>query len=512
MTGYQSGSFIPEGESSASLAGRFIRGASWSLLGMGAAQGLAVIASIVMARLLGKVAFGEFTMVTGTVGAFGILAGLGLGLTATKYTAEHRTSDPARAGQILGLAQLVAAISGGLVALILFLLAPWLAARTLNAPTLADELRIGCILLFLNALDGTQTGALAGLEAFRAIARVGLVRGILSFPALIAGVWFYGLTGAVAATVLMGAVGWWLNQNALRRESASSGLSISYGGTRSNLPILWQFSLPAFLSAVMVAPVMWLANAILVNQPGGYGELGVFNAANQWRTAMMFLPAVLVRVALPIMASSVDPRRADDFGKTLVLTQSLTVAIVLPLGGLLMFLSEVIMGLYGNEFVHGATVLIGVACTIMITSIGNSAGAAIEARGKMWRGLVLNLSWAVVLIVVVGLTAGTWGARSLAFGSAIAYLVMSLWGFHYVARYLPPGMLTRLFRTLAYTIALTVVCLLLSPTARLLLAVPAVLLTGYLTLVAFVDRGLVRTLASRARARLGYRAASAQGK
>jgi O-antigen/teichoic acid export membrane protein len=497
---------------SPSLAGRFARGASWSLVGMGAAQGLAVIASIVTARLLGKVAFGEFGMVTGTVGAFGIVAGLGLGLTATKYTAEHRSSDPARAGQILGLAQLVAAISGGLVALTLFLLAPWLAAQTLNAPALADELRLGCVLLFLNALDGTQTGALAGLEAFRATARVSLLRGLLSFPALIAGVWFFGLTGAVAATVLIGALGWWLNQRALQRESARIGVSISYRGSRSNLPILWQFSLPAFLSAVLVAPVMWLASAILVNQPGGYGELGLFNAANQWRTAMMFLPAVLLRVALPLMASSVDPRRADDFGKTLVLTQSLTVAIVLPIAVLLMFLSGLIMGLYGADFDQGAPVLIGVACTIMITSIGGAAGTAIEARGKMWRGLVLNLSWAAVLIVVVALSAGTWGARSLAFGAAIAYLVMSLWGFHYVAADLPPGMLPRLFRTLAFTIAVTAVCLLLSPRTRVLLAIPAMLLTGYLTLLAFVDRGLVRALVGKARARIGFRAASVAGK
>jgi O-antigen/teichoic acid export membrane protein len=496
----------------ASLAHRFARGATWALLGMGAAQGLGVLAAIVAARLLGKVAFGEFTMVTGTVGAFGILAGLGLGLTATKYTAEHRTTDPVRAGQILGLAQVVAAVSGGLAALILFLLAPALAAHTLNAPFLSDELRLGCILLFLNALDGTQIGALAGLEAFRATARVSIVRGLVSFPALIAGVWFYGLTGAVVATVLVGGVGWWLNQRALQVESVRSGVSISYRGTRSNLPILWQFSLPALLSAVMVAPVMWLASAILVNQPGGYGELGLFNAANQWRTAMMFLPAVLMRVALPLMASSVDPRRAGDFGKTLVLTQSLTVAIVLPLTTLLMFWSGLVMELYGDEFAHGAPVLIGVACTIMITSIGNSAGAAIEARGKMWRGLALNLSWAVVLIAVVGLSADNWGARSLAFGSAIAYLVMSMWGFHYVAADLPPGMLPRLFRTLLFAIALTVICLLLSPGARIVLGIPAVLLTAYLTLVAFVDRPLVRALAGKARARIGYRAASAQGK
>lgn len=171
-------------------------------------------------------------------------------MTATKYIAEHRTSDPVRAGQILGLASQVAAISGGAVSLILFGLAPWLAARTLNAPHLADELRIGCILLFLYALDGMQTGALAGLEAFKAIARVGLVRGLLSFPVVIAGVWFFGLTGAVTATVLSGAAGWWLSQVALRRECARAGIRISHRGTQRNLPILWRFSLPANLEGL----------------------------------------------------------------------------------------------------------------------------------------------------------------------------------------------------------------------------------------------------------------------
>jgi O-antigen/teichoic acid export membrane protein len=490
------------GNSSATLGTRFVRGASWSLLGMGAAQGLAVVASIVTARLLGKVTFGEFGMVTSTVGAFGIVAGLGLGLTATKYIAEHRTTNPVRAGRILGLSTQVAAISGGAVSLLLFVLAPWLAARTLNAPHLNNELRLGCVLLFLNALDGMQTGALAGLEAFKATARISVVRGVLAFPLLIAGVWFFGLIGAVGATVVLGAVGWWLSQTALRREAARAGIQIDYRGTRSDLPILWRFSLPAFLSAAMVAPVMWLATAVVVNQPGGYGELGLFNAANQWRTALMFLPSVLLRVALPLMSSSIDVSRSNDFGKTLLLTQSLTVAIVLPAGALLMFLADWIMRLYGPEFAHAAPILIGVICSIMISSIGIAAGAAIEAKGKMWVGLALNLSWAVVLITVVWFSAEAWGARSLAFGSAVAYLVLSLWGFLYVASDLPPGMLARLFWTLGFTLVLTVGCLLVSPDTRPMLAGPVALLTAFLTMWVFVDRAVGRAVTARARAQL----------
>jgi hypothetical protein len=145
-------------------------------------------------------------------------------------------------------------------------------------------------------------------------------------------------------------------------------------------------------------------------------------------------------------------------------------------------------------------------------SIGSAAGAAIEARGKMWRGLLLNLSWAVVLLAVVWLAADSWGARALAFGSAVAYCVMSVWGFLYIAADLPSGMLPRLFWTLAFTLCLTAACLLLSPRVRMVSAAPAALLTAYLTLTVFVDRGLMLAVAGRAKARLKYREAAVHGK
>ena len=127
-----------------SLGARFARGAFWSLVGTVISQGLGLVASVITARLLGKVGFGELGMINSTVGMFGVFAGLGLGLTATKYVAEFRSKDPDRAGRILGLSELVAVVSGGTVSLILFALAPMLAERTLNAPHLVNELGLGC--------------------------------------------------------------------------------------------------------------------------------------------------------------------------------------------------------------------------------------------------------------------------------------------------------------------------------------------------------------------------------
>lgn len=477
-----------------SVGARFARGAFWALAGTLIAQGLGVLASIVTARLLGKEVFGEFGMVNSTLGAFGAFAGLGLGLTATKYVAEWRETAPLRAGQILGLSNQVAIVSGGSVALVLFAFSPLLASRTLSAPDLVNELRMGCVLLFLNALNGAQTGALSGLEAFRAITRVNLARGLVSFPVMIAGVWFFGLSGAVAATVIVGAVGWGLNHIALRRECARCGILVIYRGTRAYVPLLWRFSLPAVLSGVMVGPVLWMTRAILVNQPNGYGELGVLNAATQWRTALMFLPSVFMQVALPMMASSLDADESrGSYRRTLLIAQSLTIAVIMPLGTLLMFLSDWIMGLYGSGFADGGVVLIGVVCSIMIASMGSVIGAAIESKGRMWLALALNMSWAVTLTVLVWILAPKWGAIALAYGGALAYLVQTSWGFIYLAPDLPRGMLRRVLLALASILCTTIACVASPASSRAALAAPAVLLSIALCVFALVDPSIRRT-------------------
>ena len=47
-----------------------------------------------VARILGKGAFGQFALILSTAIAITSVAGLGLGVTATKYVSEYRTADP----------------------------------------------------------------------------------------------------------------------------------------------------------------------------------------------------------------------------------------------------------------------------------------------------------------------------------------------------------------------------------------------------------------------------------
>jgi O-antigen/teichoic acid export membrane protein len=406
------------------LGARLVRGVFWSIAGAVISRGLMLVATIVVARLLGKTVFGELGIIQSTVGMFGVFAGFGLGVTATKHVAEFREKNPERAGRIIVIAWLVAAVSGGLMALGLLLFAPWLAAHTLNAPHLAGVLRIGALILFVSALNSAQTGALAGFEAFRTIARVNLFAGLLSFPMLIAGAYFGGLTGAVWALAINLAINWLLNHLALRQEAARYRVPLEFKNCRQELPVLWRFSLPAALAGSMVGPVNWACGAMLVHQPDGYAEMGVFNAANQWRLTILFIPSLLATVVLPLLTNLDAAANTREYRKILqlntLLNGGVSLALILPL----VLFADTIMQIYGPGYRdEGANVLRVLAMTAFLMAVSNVVGSAIASKGRMWIGFAFNALWAIVLLAasVLLLNLG-YGALGLAYATLISYV------------------------------------------------------------------------------------------
>lgn len=409
-----------------SLRGRFARGAVWSLIGAVISQGCALAASVITARLLGREQFGEYGMIQSTVGMFGVFAGMGLGLTATKYVAELRVTNPERAGRIIALSTAVALGTATTAVVALFAVAPWLAASTLNAPHLSAELRIAAGVLFLNALNGTQTGVLAGFEAFRTIARVNLTRGVLTFPLAVAGVLLWHLRGAVAALVVATAVGWILNYVAIRAECRRNRFAVRWEGFWSERVILWKFSLPAFLGGAMTSPAMWAASSILVNQPHGYAEMGVFSAANQWRAAVAFLPSLLSQPLLSMLSNLGGLGDSKPFRKllraNLLLSFGLSVLIAVPI----VLCSPWIMKAYGRDFLVGRPVLILLVLATVISSTASVIGQAIASLDRMWWGMGLNSVWALVLLASAAFLVPRYGALGLAGAFLASYSVHAL--------------------------------------------------------------------------------------
>jgi O-antigen/teichoic acid export membrane protein len=400
---------------------RLARGAFWSLSGALASRILALASSIFVARMLGKEGFGELGIIQSTVGMFQVFAGFGLGLTATKYVAEYHSTDPEKAGRIVGLSSLVSAGTGALLALAMVLFAPWLALNTLAAPHLAGLLRLSAVMLVLGALSGAQIGVLSGFEDFKAIARISLIAGLANFPLVVGGVYLAGVKGAVLGLIASMGVNWLLNHVAVRSALRRIGVTRSLDGCSRELRVLWRFSVPAVLSGVMFGPIMWACYAMLVNQRGGYGEMGIFNAANQWRGAILFLPGAVGAIILPVLSNLRGQGDRPRYKKVLAYNVWFNGGVTLSVAIVVSLTAPFIMATYGNGFRSSYVVLVLLSFSAVLSATIGVIGEAIASEDRMWSGMFLNLLWGCVMIGATWFLVGH-GAVGLALALLIAYI------------------------------------------------------------------------------------------
>lgn len=397
---------------------RFAKGALWSLIGAIIAQGLGLLASVAVARLLGRERYGELGIIQSTLAVFAAFTSSAMGLTATKYVAELRFVDPQRTGRIIGLSTYVAAGAGVLLATALWGLAPNLASGALNAPHIVTGIQLASIALFFNSISSVQTGILSGLEAFNAIARLNLWRGLLNFPVMFWGAWRWNLEGAVAALGLVALTGVLMNGWMLGKELSRAKIPVHRRALLHDWRILSDFSLPAFLSSILVVAASWMANTMLVKQPGGYGEMGIFNAANQWRIAILFIPNAISQPMLPMLAELYGLKESRRFLVLLKTNLFIVFTSTLLAASGVAVASRWIMGAYGAEFSRGELVLIVLSFSTVLSASLAVTGSAILSMGKMWHGFALNCIWAIAFLTTFSVLVG-----HSALGLSVSYLV-----------------------------------------------------------------------------------------
>jgi len=395
---------------------RLARGAFWCMAGALISRALMLTSSVLVARMLGSKGFGELGIIQGTVNAFGVFAGFGLGRTANKYVAELREKDTLRVSRILAVSGLTSLVAGSLMSILLFAFAPWLATHTLAAPRLTGVLRLSAPLLLLAAMNGAQNGALAGFEAFKAIAFRNLWAGVLTFPLMVIGVWFFDLYGAVYGLIGGACVNWVLNHLAIRRECKRWAVRLTFDKCRREWKILVHFALPTFLAGITYAPVRWVSNALLVNQPDGYAEMGIYNASCILHIALVNVGNFVGAPLLSIINNELG-NRSDRLEKINMLsTWFLTLVFVMPV----LAFPELIQKLFGKDFdgysFNATLVIVVLSTSVMIFQQGITRKLA--ACNMMWWATGSNLVWAVVLVPCV-----YWGVRYGAVGYALAFLV-----------------------------------------------------------------------------------------
>ena len=406
---------------------RVATGAFWSVMAAVISRGFGLLTWMIVARLLGRKVFGELGILQNTFGLLQNLSLFGLGIMATRYVAQYRASEKQRAGRVVGLSVLMAAASGTLMGLAAVSAAPWIAARVLGAPHLAGVLEIGAILVVVYTVTGVLEGALAGFEAFRQMAMLAVISGVVSLPLYVWAAWRAGLEGVVWVMVGTGLIVLALDYWVLRAAARKEGCAVSFRGGRRELRALFGFSLPVFLSSQTFFGAEWLGNWLLIRQPSGFGELGIYSAAARWQQAVLFVPQYVGRAIFPGLTERYGAGDHSAFKQMLKHYLFVCNGIAVACAAVLSLVSKWIMSGYGSEFTQGWPILVIVAVTMVFLPLRWAIQMIYRSIGTVWYEFLLGAAWAVTLLVCM-LTLPLQGAMRLAVSTLIAFALTTLAG------------------------------------------------------------------------------------
>jgi len=399
------------------------RGILWNIIGTGTLQGSTFLINIAVANLLGRRVFGEYAIVQSTAVLFISVVQWATGYTTTKYLAEFRSIDPLRAGRLLGMLAVVSGCLGGGLALFLLVSAQSLAIHALMNPELSTPLTIASAGVFFGVANVFLIGALAGLESYPAIGKAGLITTTSTVLACVIGAKTYGLAGAIVGWVLGGMIQSVIFGKVVVSETARHGIAMEFGGIRAESDLLMRYSVPVALSGLVTLPAIWVANTLLVRQPGGYDAMAVFTAANSFRIIVVFLPSIVNSVSLSLLNNQRGLGDERRFRRIFWFNVGAAAAVAASAATAISLFGPFLLKVFGREFVAGGyPVLLVLMAATVPESLANAMLQLVHSREQSWRALRgVTIPAFGTLVVMAWLLTPIAGALGLAW----AYLAAS---------------------------------------------------------------------------------------
>lgn len=380
------------------VAGRIVSGSFWVILGTIASKVLVFAATMIVARILAKDVYGQLGIVRSTIQLFVSLSAFGVGAMATKYIAQYRKSSKIETAKIYCIANIFVLCMAVISCTVLILTADTIAINRLKTPELATDIRIAGVILFFTLLNGAQTGSLSGFEDFRRISFSNMVMGVSEVVLLCGGAYLWGLHGAVMGFGITYLIAFLYNGYYIRKHLREEQIDYIEGLKALKLAdfrILLSFSIPLAATSWVQASVYWWMKTVVVNY-AGFADMANYDVGEQWKIQIMFIPAILSTVLLPILSSVND--NETDRKKAIRINYYINVTTTLSLSLLIVLFGSLILKLYGPSYNNPLPLYI-LACTTVFDSISNVYGTALISANKVPLTLISNIIWAIVLLI-----------------------------------------------------------------------------------------------------------------
>ena len=367
------------------------KGGSVLFAGIVLELGISFLATLIIARVLGRVGFGAVSLGRTTMTMVSTLLLLGLDTGVGRYL-PRQESDTYRRGVLVSAAQLALPLSivGGLS---LVLAAPVLATTVFDDTSIAPVLRVFGVAVPFAAVMKLTIGTVQGSQ--RALPKV-LVRnvsqpvtrffGIAVVLALVSGTgrivgvaWAYVVAYAVAAAV---GVYFLARLTPLFSGGSSSGESFSGGSYEPMRREILAFSAPLALTMVMTILLADL-DTVMLGAFGTTGAVGVYNVVYPLAELLVVALSSFAFVFMPVLSElDADGARGEMHRIYQVIAKWVFVA-TFPVFSLFVIFPETVIGLtFGSAYLRGSLSLSVLAVGFFVHATAGLNVNALTAIGN----------------------------------------------------------------------------------------------------------------------------------
>jgi len=407
---------------------RLATGTIWNFIATIFNQGSIFASNLIIARIIGKHDYGEYSIVISTITMFTVLLQLSMGYTATKFIAEFRSVNKPKTERILGLCFVVTLFAAVTGTIIMILCSNLLATHALKAPHLTGVLMVGAGHLFFSTINGFQVGVFSGLEGYKRLAQAAVFSGIITVIGIALAAWWLQLYGALIGLSTTALLRCWFHNIWLRKELHENQLTISYKNYRQEINIISKFAIPAAISGYVTIPSMWLGNTFLIRQIDGFEQMALYNAALSIRLCVMFIPMVANNVCMSILNNHRGRRDSSMYWKTFRVNLVINIFAIIFIGSILLYIGPELFKIFGNDFKDAFPVLKLLLVAALLEGTAMTVYQIVQSQGIIWQSLFLiAIPYCLFFVITAYYFTGSHGS----IGLALAYATG--WGINLIA-------------------------------------------------------------------------------
>jgi len=415
---------------------KIVRGTFWMFVGVLISKIFDLTSLFFVARYLPVEDFGKLSIIKSSVQTFVIFTTASLGLTATKYMAKLFPQDKEKTSIVLSFLRLIIPILGFVLSLIIFFFSDIIAQYLFNDLSLVTATKLMAVAFFFSSLNAFQKGVLAGFEEFKIISILSIASGSLNGVLMIFSAYHYGLTGTFFVIAINSFFIWLISIYFTNRSISKRQIEFKLGRFNYIKSILFSFTIPSFMSGLLVTPTIWYCNLLLIGISDGYVEMALYTAAYNLALLTITINSVIGKVFYPIVMKSFNKNNIFIDKINLILPFMLGVAINTPL----IIFPEVMGFAYGVKYNnhHAYLTLVLILNFTIIMAFKDGIARNFAAANLMWFSFFSNLMWASMAIISMNFLKDE-GSIGRALSFLLAYIISNLiFVFFYIRKELIP--------------------------------------------------------------------------